>query len=338
MMWLFFLAVVVGAPLVLFLAERRRRPTFAMAGGLHEDITLPHTTEWELYHNSFSLCSKKLRVCMAELGLPYTSHPIDLIETGAYENVSRHFLAVNPAGLVPVLVHRGHPIYESHEEIVYAAEHAGERGRELLGVASENAAQIDHWTDVASLVGEDPTQGTEQRAGHCIPGLTVPIFATMCQYVPFPRFVEGLLFHPQQRRPLILGMLKLRGIHRIPQLPPAMELVTRSRRDMNTHLDALEKHLADCGGPWLAGDRFTLADVSWIVILDRIVEVDWEAYFWSSGKRPHVAAYWDRLRSRPSYAKAILEARCETLERGIADVKRAKDEDPELRAALEGTH
>ena len=86
------------------------------------------------------------------------------------------------------------------------------------------------------------------------------------------------------------------------------------------------------------GERFTLADVSWIVILDRIVEVDWEAYFWSSGKRPHVAAYWDRLRSRPSYAKAILEARCETLERGIADVKRAKDENPELRAALEGTH
>ena len=337
-MWLFFLGIAVGVPLAAFLVERRRRRTSAMAGGLHEDIALPHTTEWELYHNSFSLCSKKLRVCMEELGLPYTSHPIELIETGAYENVSRHFLAVNPAGLVPVLVHRGHPIYESHEEIVYAAQHAGERGRELLGMAGDNAAQIEHWKDLASLVGDDPTRGTEQRAGHCVPGLTVPIFATMCQYVPFSRFVEGLLFHPQKRRPVILGLLKLVGIQRIPKLPPAMGLITRSRRDMDTHLDALEKHLADCGGPWLAGDRFTLADVSWIVILDRIVEVDWEAYFWSSGKRPHVAAYWDRLRSRPSYAKAILEARCETLERGIADVKRAKDENPELRAALEGTH
>ena len=96
-------------------------------GGLHSEINLPHTQEWELYHNSFSLCSKKLRVCMAELGLDYANHEIDLVETGSYENVGAKFLAVNPAGIVPVLVHDGHPVYESHDEIVYAAEHAGER-------------------------------------------------------------------------------------------------------------------------------------------------------------------------------------------------------------------
>ena len=26
---------------------------------------------------------------------------------------------VNPAGTVPVLVHNGHPVYESHEQILY---------------------------------------------------------------------------------------------------------------------------------------------------------------------------------------------------------------------------
>ena len=26
---------------------------------------------------------------------------------------------VNPAGTVPVLIHNGHPVYESHEQIVY---------------------------------------------------------------------------------------------------------------------------------------------------------------------------------------------------------------------------
>ncbi len=57
----------------------------ARSGGIHPEITLPHTEAWELYHNGFSLCSKKLRVCMAELGLPYRSHHIHLIETGAYE-------------------------------------------------------------------------------------------------------------------------------------------------------------------------------------------------------------------------------------------------------------
>ena len=65
--------------------------------GFQESITLPHREEWELYHNSFSLCSKKLRVCMAELEIPYRGHHIDLIETGSYENVGRDYLAINPA-------------------------------------------------------------------------------------------------------------------------------------------------------------------------------------------------------------------------------------------------
>ena len=329
--------LVLAVPAAWFLVERSHRKTSAMAGGLHEDITLPHVAEWELYHNSFSLCSKKLRVCLAELGLEYTSHPIDLIETGSYENVSRRFLAVNPAGLVPVLVHRGHPVYESHDEIVYAARHADERGRELLPEDDETRALVEHWTDVASLVGADPTRGTEKRAGNCVPGLTLPIFAAMCQYIPFSRFVEGLLFHPQKRRPLILALLKLRGIHGLPKLRPAMQLLARSRRDMGRHLDALEEQLDKGGGPWIAGERFTLADVSWVVILDRLVEVDWEEQFWGGGKRPRVAEYWERLRARPSYTTAILRERCETLERGVADVKTAKRGDPALRSAFEGT-
>ena len=117
---------------------RRTPPT----GGLHPEITLTHTQEWELYHNSLSLCSKKLRVCLAELGLPCGSHYINLIETGAYENVSRHYLRVNPGGTVPVLVHNGHPVYESHDEIVYAAQHAGVRGRTLLPEDPETAALV----------------------------------------------------------------------------------------------------------------------------------------------------------------------------------------------------
>ena len=93
-----------------------------MAGGIHTDISLPHTDEYELYHNDLSLCSKKVDACMAELEIEYKSIQIELIETGYYENISRHFLAVNPSGLVPALVHNGHPIYESHEIIAYLAQ------------------------------------------------------------------------------------------------------------------------------------------------------------------------------------------------------------------------
>jgi glutathione S-transferase len=327
--------LIAAAAVVWFLFERSRRRTGAMTGGLHDEISLPHEREWELYHNSFSLCSKKLRVCLAELGLDYASHPIDLIETGSYENIGRRYLAVNPAGLVPVLVHRGHPIYESHEEIVYAARHAGERGRELLPEEPEARARVEHWVDVASLVGANPIRGTGERAGNCIPGLTMPIFATMVQYIPYRRFLEGLLFHPDRRRPLFLGLLKLRGIAGIPKLAPLRALLARSRRDMERHLDALGEQLEKSGGPWIAGERFTLADVSWVVILDRLAEADWDAHFWGEGRRPAVAAYWARLQARPSFESAIVRERCPILLAGAADVKAAKRADPALRAALE---
>lgn len=97
----------------------------------------------------------KVRVCLAELSLPHASHPVDLIETGAYENIRPHFLAVNPAGTVPVLVHRGHPVYESHEQIRYAADHAPPGSPSLVPEDPALREQMEAWIDRASLT-EDP--------------------------------------------------------------------------------------------------------------------------------------------------------------------------------------
>ena len=121
--------VRIAVPTVVGLAsfwawEKSHRKTHKVPPGINRAVCLPYKEEFELYHNAFSLCSMKTRVCLAELQIPYKAHPIDLIETRKYETISRHFLAVNPAGTVPVLVHKGHPIYESHEQIRYAAVHA----------------------------------------------------------------------------------------------------------------------------------------------------------------------------------------------------------------------
>lgn len=324
------------------------------AGGLHPEIDLPHGVEWELYHNSFSLCSKKVRVCMAELGLPYESHHVHLIETGAYETVRRAYLRINPAGTVPVLVHRGHPVYESHEQIVYAAEHGGENGSRLLPREPARRRLVDEWSDRASLVG-NPMSGLERRAGNCIPPLTFPLFATMVAYVPYREIAKGLLSHPNKERPLFFTLLKTLTVRALPKLPPAVNAIAAARRHMQSHLDALERRLDSHGGPWIAGDSYTLADVSWTVILDRLVEADWADGFWGggcavpeargaaasavegTGKRPRVAQYWQRLQARPSFSSEIEAVRCEITRKGIEDLRVAKAEDPRLRAALEGT-
>ena len=108
-----------------------------MTGGLHAHTELPHTQEWELYHNNFSLCSKKTRVCLLELALDFKAHHVDLIETGSCENISRHYLTVYPGALVPVLVHHGPPVYVSHEQLVSAAKHADSAAKELLPTEPE---------------------------------------------------------------------------------------------------------------------------------------------------------------------------------------------------------
>ena len=233
---LFLLAI----PVVWYVWERRQRKTQAMTGGIHEHITLPHDEEWELYHNAFSLCSKKTRVCLAELGIPYKSHHIDLIETGAYENISRHFLRVNPAALVPVLVHNGHPIYESHEQLAYAAQHASRPA----ALVPENEAQrsvMEYWVHKSSLVGDDPLASIHETVGNAVPGLTIPIFAARIEHIPASRIVEGLLFHRLKKRALFFLLLKFRGVRHLPRLKSMMQIIRRSRASMHTHLDELER-------------------------------------------------------------------------------------------------
>lgn len=315
--------------------ERSRRRTHPVPEGHQPDVQLPYEQEFELYHNALSLCSMKTRVCLAELGIPYRSHPIDLIETGAYENIRPAFLAVNPGGTVPVLVHDGHPIYESHCQIRYAAEHAPDTSPRLTPHDPVLRKEMEAWVDCSSLT-HDPLAHGEQSAGNAVPRLTLPLFAAMIDRIAWWRIFEGLLFHFDKMRPVLFLTFKLRGLERLYKLVPAVKALAVGRRQLATHLDALEAKLTETGGPWILGETFSLADVSWLVIFERFVQADCLHVFVGEGKRPACAAYWERLKARPSYREAILEQGHPTIDYGLARLKAAKAASPELRAALEG--
>ena len=64
----------------------------------------------ELYHSTHSTCSQKVRICLAEKGLAWTGHHLNLRR---FDQLKSEFLALNPAGLVPVLVDGGQVLTES---------------------------------------------------------------------------------------------------------------------------------------------------------------------------------------------------------------------------------
>jgi glutathione S-transferase len=303
--------------------------------GLQSQIELPFEQEFELYHNALSLCSMKTRVCLAELQIPYKSHHIDLIETGCYENIRKPFLKINPAGTVPVLVHNGHPVYESHEQIRYAARHAPATSPGLIPESAELASEMERWVDLSSLTDDPLTQG-ELSAGNAIPGQTLPLFATMIEKIPYRNIFVGFLFHFDKRRPLMFTLMKLRGLQALAKIPPFSKLLALSRKQMHTHLDALETQLRESGGPWILGTFFSLADVSWLVIFERLRQADCLPVFAAADQRPACAAYWEKLKARPSYRQAILEHDHPLIAHGTQRIRQVKAESPAMLELLEG--
>ena len=297
---------------------------------------LPHSQSFELYHNALSLCSMKVRVCLAELGIDYRSHHVDLIETGAYENTGREFTRINPGMTVPVLVHDGHPIYESHEQIRYAARHveqAGSPEHALFPDDPDLLAQMEAWIDNSSLT-DNPLANSHTSAGNAVPGQTLPLFATMIEEIPYRRIFAGLLRHFDKRRPMMFAMMKRKGLNALADVAPLREALLRSRQHMHTHLDGLEAQLNRHAGPWILGEAFTLADVSWLVIFERLAQTNALDSFVAAAKRHACAAYWDALRQRPSYAAAITAHRHSIVLRGTARIKAAKAADAKVRELL----
>jgi len=64
----------------------------------------------ELYHSPISTCSQKVRLCLAEKKLEFTHRVIDF---SMMEQLSDEYLAINPNGVVPTLVHDGKVIVDS---------------------------------------------------------------------------------------------------------------------------------------------------------------------------------------------------------------------------------
>ncbi|XP_049874421.1 ganglioside-induced differentiation-associated protein 1 [Pectinophora gossypiella] len=58
-------------------------------------------------------------------------------------------------------------------------------------------------------------------------------------------------------------------------------------------------------GNWLCCENFSIADINLAVLLQRLWELGFEDRYWAKGKRPLLENYYERVKQRESFKKAI---------------------------------
>ncbi len=229
----------------------------------------------ELYHALTSTCSQKVRLCLAEKNIEWVSRPVNL---AAEEHLTPAYLALNPNGVVPTLVHDGRPVVDSSVICEY----------------------LDETFPGPKLTPEDPVERAAMRAWmrffEEVPtaAIRVPSFhqviARRYQALDEQTFVEKIA----DIRPLRKNFYRRMGPHGFSQAEVA-EALDELRHTIARMERALEN------SPWLIGAQFTLADIVVTPSFDRLDDLGL-ASLWAG--KPGVANWFTRLKSRSSFALA----------------------------------
>ena len=231
----------------------------------------------ELLHDWDSVCSFKVRVALAEKGLPWQSRHVDLF---GFANLRPEFLALNPAGVVPVLRH----------------------GNLVLPESSVINEYLDERFPTPRLTPEDPAERARMRNW-------VKLQDEVLYHAQRPATFQLMI----KKRLASLGaegIAKLVADHPQPERarhfvtwatgPVDEAVVADARQRIDAVLARLDAGLAD-GRDWLAGGAFSLAECAYAPFVDRLRRLRFHE-LWAG--RPLLAAWMDRIAARPSYMAA----------------------------------
>jgi glutathione S-transferase len=241
--------------------------------------------EVTLYHIWPSLCSQHVRLALAEKGVGYQGQ---LVNIGpAMENYEPWYVRMNPGAVVPTLKH-------------------GER-------VVTDSAYIVRYVDEAfagpSLTPSDPD--AKQRMEHLIEVMDKLPFRTLTYAKPNPVARKALhaMIGVRERRLRRLAAkhadlraayeAKLEDVKRWRDDLIEPTVIEAARAELARVLAEVEGQLAD-GRACLIGDQYTLADVLWTVGLARLHVVGGL----DRDQHPHLLAYYQRMRARPSFDAA----------------------------------
>jgi len=232
----------------------------------------------ELYHSPISTCSQKVRLCLAEKGLDFEHRHIDF---GALEQLSDEYLAINPNGVVPTLLHDGKAIIDSSVICEYIDETWPEP---LLSPADiYNRAQMRAWMRYFEEVS---------TAAIRVPSFN-KLFAKSLAQLP-----EETFNSITERMPLRKTFYrKLNGESGFDQ-----QLYDDSLSKLEDVLIRVERTLDV--SRWICGNDFSIADILLIPTAVRMADIGLST-LWDD--KPRVANWFEAVQQRPSFAQAYYE-------------------------------
>ena len=237
-----------------------------------------------LYNIPPSLCSQKVRLVLVEMGIPFQNRWVDIGLTS--ENYEPWYVKLNPKCVVPTLVHGETVVTNSVVIMRYVAEQF--EGPALLPEDPEERTRMEHWYALAESL--DFRLFTFSRAN---PRLTE--LGLQKKLKKLRAYAERYPDLRAEYEAKIADMTQLKHQSRDP------DGVKRQRAELERELDALDEVLS--AHPFIAGATYSLADVIWTVSLTRLLFLKQDLLIES---RPHLLAYYQRMRARPSYEEATL--------------------------------
>ena len=228
-----------------------------------------------LYHFSLSNCAQRVRIFLSEKNLSWESHHLDILKKK--ENLEEEYLAINPKGLVPALVHDGKVVTESADILLYLEDMFPEPS--LIPSDPGLKAEMEEWVKLASSTHLSTiktfvygTMGSITKQG-----------VDMDAYANVQMDEELIAFHNKA----------LDGFSK--------EEVEAAHNRILELFNRIESRLGD--QQWLLGDEFTLADIAWVVqnfLYLNMMEGNLDDF-------PRFSAWAKRFTRRPSFKEGILD-------------------------------
>ena len=267
-----------------------------------------------VYEHKESVCCHKVAITIAEKGI---DAEIVNVSLERQEQRQPWYLAINPLGMVPAIVHNGRTIV--HSTII----------TEYLDDAYPNVP----------LMPADAYWRARRRlwARRIDDGLHVPHIAAISFIVAFGNQFRARMDSPEKLQAYFDNIKEPHyraTIRSWYESDLSSETLRASLMAYHVFLNDMETALQDSA--WLAGEDYSLADIDVIPYLWRLANLQLD-FLWS--KLPHVSAWFERVTSRPAFRTAIIDpALPEWVDGMRASGAQARPQLEAMAAAFPGTH